>query len=391
VGADAVVVGGGIGGAVLAELLARRGKRVIVLERHTSPPSFLRPEVLWPASIELLCSLHSREVLEREVALPVRGIRAMQGREKIVSLTPEMLREIDVQPWFVNPNDARELLLRRASFELRRGVEVVEVLREGERVVGVRARELATGAVTDVLAQHTIGDDGTHSLVRQACGIAIELKRFPVDFLCFALSWPASFEPAVARIWVHPDSGDSGVLAFGAMPFVHGRGAGLVLVRSTQFDASKHVAQAWNALLDSDPLAREVAGKLAFPSGATRVVREFGHAASYGAPGAFLVGDAAHPVSPAGGQGANMAIADARVLAELLATGRGDVLREYEHIRRAANARSVRISSAAARVLELARGPIATITFEVARRMLRRELVVERAVLGASRSFVERP
>jgi len=42
-----------------------------------------------------------------------------------------------------------------------------------------------------------------------------------------------------------------------------------------------------------------------------------GHAPRYGAAGAVVMGDAAHPVSPAGGQGANMSIADARALAEL--------------------------------------------------------------------------
>ena len=43
-----VVVVGGIGGAVLANLLARGGKRVIVLEKNLVPPPIARPEILWP-------------------------------------------------------------------------------------------------------------------------------------------------------------------------------------------------------------------------------------------------------------------------------------------------------------------------------------------------------
>ena len=54
---DFLIVGGGIGGLVLAELLGRDGKRVVVLERSTGPPPWNRPEVLWPATIELLLSL----------------------------------------------------------------------------------------------------------------------------------------------------------------------------------------------------------------------------------------------------------------------------------------------------------------------------------------------
>ena len=51
---DFVIAGGGIGGTVLATLLGRQGLRVRVLERATGPPPFVRPEVLWPVTVEFL-------------------------------------------------------------------------------------------------------------------------------------------------------------------------------------------------------------------------------------------------------------------------------------------------------------------------------------------------
>ncbi len=42
---DNLIVGGGIGGAVLANLLARGGKRVVVLEKNLVPPPIARPEM----------------------------------------------------------------------------------------------------------------------------------------------------------------------------------------------------------------------------------------------------------------------------------------------------------------------------------------------------------
>jgi 2-polyprenyl-6-methoxyphenol hydroxylase-like FAD-dependent oxidoreductase len=66
-----------------------------------------------------------------------------------------------------------------------------------------------------------------------------------------------------------------------------------------------------------------------------------GHVARYGAPGAVIMGDAAHSVSPAGGQGANMSVADAVVLAELMLRGEPNLVAEYERRRRPANERSL--------------------------------------------------
>jgi 2-polyprenyl-6-methoxyphenol hydroxylase-like FAD-dependent oxidoreductase len=91
-----------------------------------------------------------------------------------------------------------------------------------------------------------------------------------------------------------------------------------------------------------------VTGRLRFPQDLVRVRREYGHAGRYGGEGAFLVGDAIHPVSPAGGQGANMSVFDAAALADVLLGNHAAPLREYERRRRHANERSMAFTRAAA-------------------------------------------
>ena len=53
---DVVIVGAGIGGAVLALALGSRGWKVKLLEREIRPPRMVRPEILWgatPAALDL--------------------------------------------------------------------------------------------------------------------------------------------------------------------------------------------------------------------------------------------------------------------------------------------------------------------------------------------------
>jgi len=344
---DFVVVGGGIGGAALAGLLGRGGKKVVVLEKSLVAPRLVRPEMLWPGTVELLFSLRPKEFWEREAVLAMRGVEFQNGERTLPFITADVLRDARVQPWFTDPNQTREQLLRLGSFELRRGVEVIAILKEKSRIVGVRTRDTATREEGEVLARYTVGDDGAQSLVRKACGIEMETLAFPVEFLCFGCDWPA------------------------AVPSV---------------EAS------WNQFCAADPTMREVTRNRRFPAGFVRVRRPWGHAPRYGAEGAILMGDAAHPVSPASGQGANMSVADAPVLAELALGNHGDLLAEYERRRRPANARSISLTRTMALALSLPQRLLPFTAFLSIMRLVaaRYPSLVRRFLRSASTMFDER-
>ena len=351
--ADILIVGGGIGGAVLAELLGRGGKRAVVLEKSTERPAWTRPEILWPHTVQFLFTLLPRETWEREAMLPVRGIEFFNGERFVTGLTPETIAAAQVQPWSTDPNATRELLLALPSFELRRGVEVTEVLKDQGRVVGVRAREIASREEFEVRAPWTVGDDGGNSAVRRACGIEMPLRLFPMEFFCFKFDWPAGFPHATLRVFPNARHARSGIFALGGAPIPKGKGAGMVVVHGRDFAANPAVSESWAAFRATHPVIGELVGSRKFPEDFAHVRRPCGHARRYGAPGALLMGDAAHSVSPAGGQGANMSIADARVLAELLLNNSPQVLEEYERRRRPANERSMRPTLGAAAILGL--------------------------------------
>ncbi len=392
-GADLLVVGGGIGGAVLANLLDRGGKKVVVLEKSITPPDWVRPEVLWPVTVQVLFSLSPRQMWEKEALLPMGGVNLHDGRRISSVITPELLQEAQVQPWFTNPNQTREQLLRLGDFELRRGVEVIAVLKEKNQIVGVRTRDVTTAEEREVLAHCTVGDDGVHSVVRKACGIEIKTQMFPLDLLCFGFDWPATLPSAIAHVWPNLKRLDSGVLVLAAFPLSNDKGAGLVAVRPRIFDDPAPAQEAWNQLCFIDPAIQDVVQDRQFPHDFVRIRRLWGHASHYGAEGAILMGDAAHPVSPVGAQGANMSVADACTLAELILHNHPKLLEQYERRRRAANERSMQFTKAAAVVLGLPEWLFqffpAPMFLSLARWMDRHPALLRRALQSAATAFQE--
>ncbi|MBI4342602.1 MAG: FAD-dependent monooxygenase, partial [Candidatus Omnitrophica bacterium] len=135
------------------------------------------------------------------------------------------------------------------------------------------------------------------------------------------------------------------------------------------------------------------------PEGDGHFRRPFGHAPRYVGDGIALLGDAAHPVTPAGGQGANMSVADAAVLAEvaLEALRSGDRsarrLARYEIVRRPANARSLLFSArprAMFRLLQIVPA-LAPCLIGFLRDVNRRPDLKRRFLGGVARAFVSTP
>src|SRR5205085_8613400 len=117
-----------------------------------------------------------------QATLPVAGLKFFRKGEVLAefSVSPDS-RHPAAGACFTDPNVTRQMLLEDGGFELRRGVVMSQLLREGGRVVGVTAREVPSGAETEILAQWVIGDDGTHSAMRAACGIACEITMLPME------------------------------------------------------------------------------------------------------------------------------------------------------------------------------------------------------------------
>lgn len=162
---DVIVVGGRVAGASTAMLLARQGYRVLVLERAAPGSDTLSTLALMRAGV---LQLKRWGVLDRVRAAGTPALRRTivhYGDEAVVVPVKE---RAGVGELFAPRRTVLDPILAEAALaagaEVRHEMVVTELLRDGERVIGVRGHD-RSGEAFEARAPLVIGADGRHSLV----------------------------------------------------------------------------------------------------------------------------------------------------------------------------------------------------------------------------------
>ncbi|MCV7099960.1 FAD-dependent oxidoreductase [Mycobacterium palustre] len=310
-----LVAGGGPAGMILGLLLARAGVSVTVMEKH---PDFLRDfrgDTVHASTLRLLDELG---LGARFAQLPHRLVDAvrMEIQNAPVSLDLTRLPGPHQHIALVPQWDFLELVATAAeaepTFRLLRSTEVLGVIREGDRVVGVTYRDPA-GRTNEMRAELTVACDGRSSTVRSALGLKPRSFGAPMDVWWLRLP----------RRQDDP-SGLAGVLRAGHATIMIDRGdyyqIAYIIPKGTDADLRAQGIEALRrALVGMVPwIADRVEGLTSFDDVKLLDV-QLDRLPRWYSGGALCIGDAAHAMSPVGGVGINLAVADAVAAARILA------------------------------------------------------------------------
>ncbi len=308
---DAIVVGARAAGAATALQLARRGHRVLVVDRARYGSDTLSTHALMRGAV---LQLHRWGLLDRIAAAGTPAVR------RVVFHLADGDVHVPLKP--VAGTDAlyapRRTLLDRvlvdaaveAGAEVRFGVTVTDVARQPTgRVVGIHARN-AAGAGFTAHGRLTIGADGVRSLVARRVGAAVERAGTAAGAVVYGY-FPGVGTDAYEWFWtpgatagVIPTNDGAAVVFAGAPSERFRRDVAGDLAGGLR----RILADASSALADRLAGVDPVSPLRGFPGVPGFVRRSWG-------PGWALVGDAGHFKDPLGAHGITDALRDAEGLA----------------------------------------------------------------------------
>ncbi|MFI9387363.1 FAD-dependent monooxygenase [Kutzneria sp. NPDC052558] len=294
-----LVVGAGPVGLVAACELARRGVPVRVIDRSRTPVAQSKAIIVWPRTLELLAGLG---IADEMVAAghQLDGVRFHSNGSVLGSVTVSQLPDSRYNHVLMLPQWETERFLQARYAELggviEWGAELTDLSQDDDGVTVTLATK--DGPVEKAVVSWVVGADGAHSTVRKLVGIEYTVHT---PNMTFAIA-DAPVAGPVDQRYLHYCYSAKGAIGVGPL------GDGVFRFAVNVKDGQQPDRELFQAALNDRAGGMGTVGE---PKWSALFQVRCATADRFRAGRVFLAGDAAHVVSPAGGQGLNTGIHDA--------------------------------------------------------------------------------
>jgi 2-polyprenyl-6-methoxyphenol hydroxylase-like FAD-dependent oxidoreductase len=317
--ARVIIVGGGPGGACLGYIMAQAGLDVVLMERQSDFSREFRGEQIMDAGINALKTMGIWDKMGSIQTLRLSSAELFVDRKLALSMRDDSSKQGAIylpQPPFL------QLVLDEAAkfpnFTFHARTTAMNMIEENGRTVGVDCKG-PDGERFEVRGDLVVGAEGRFSQTRTKAGLDSDVPKNSENFdviWCRLPAPPELVETSTSQMYI----GDR-TFSF-ALVTPDGDASIGWMIDKGNFTTYKKVGEnEW-----FEQLVKLVPDRMAAHMRAHR--SEIKHTllnvicfnlAKWWKPGLMLIGDAAHPMSPAAGQGITMAFRDAIALTNSLA------------------------------------------------------------------------
>jgi 2-polyprenyl-6-methoxyphenol hydroxylase-like FAD-dependent oxidoreductase len=317
---NVLIAGAGPVGLAMAADLTRYGVSVRLIDKAPEPTDKSKALVLWSRTLELMDRMDCTAPF-LTTGKKVIAVNLTAGKESITRVTVDGVKTPHPYALMIPQNNTEELLgdlVTSLGVKIERKIELTDFVASADSVTST-LRHL-DGTEETFESGWLIGCDGAHSTVRHTLGMEFAGETMPSSWIVADLHLSNVPNPDEILISLHSE-GILAVFPIGPPRYRVIADAGLTQAGIAAADPTVAEVQ---AILD----VRGPGSIGAFdPIWMTRFTINERKVANYRSDRVFVMGDAAHIHSPAGGQGMNTGMQDAFNLAwklALVSRGIGD-------------------------------------------------------------------
>jgi len=290
-----LIVGAGPSGLMMALMLAKLGQAVKIIDKDKTPNINSRAIVIQIRTLEIFKSLGLVQKL-RKHAVILKSLSIHSDNLSVCKIDTYFADSLFHHPWIVDQSDTQKLLeseLKTYGIAVQRNTEFIESVQKNNYV---ETKLKINNKFSSYKASYLIGADGAHSIVRKSINQKYQGKSYDDEFILADVNFTQNPQLSSAHLYLKKQK------FFAVFPMKNANYR-LISIKNKHFTNFDDLANMANL-----PNINETKWSSNFFIRCLSVDKYYDNRT-------FLVGDAAHIHSPAGGQGMNTGLQDSFNLA----------------------------------------------------------------------------